>query len=71
MEKFKAESTVDWNDRREFVHNGEVVTGSNIVDLVNDVLRKKIHIVPVGWKRFANQLKRLNISMDLIDNSDR
>ena len=45
--KIKAESIVDWNDWGEFVHNGEVVTRSNMVDLVNNVLRKRIHIVPV------------------------
>ena len=71
VEKLKADSAVDWNDRGEFVHNGEVVTGSNMVDLVNNVLRKRKHIAPVGWKRFANQLKRLNVSMDLIGNPER
>ena len=71
VEKLKADSAVDWNDRCEFVRNGEVVTGSNMVDLVIDVLRKRKYIVPVGWKRFANQLKRLNVSMDLIGNPER
>ena len=70
VKKLKAVSAVDWNDRGVFVHNREVVTGSNM-DLVSDVLRKRKHIVPVGWKRFANHLKRLNVSMDLIGNPER
>ena len=70
VEKLKADSTVDWNDRGEFIYNGEVVTGSNMVDLVNGVLRKRNSVVPVGWKRFANYLKRLNVSNDLIGNPE-
>ena len=70
VEKLKADSTVDWNDRGEFIYNGEVVTGSNMVDLVNGVLRKRKSVVPVGWKRFANYLKRLNVSNDLIGNPE-
>ena len=68
--KLKADSTVDWNDRGEFIYNGEVVTGSSMVDLVNGVLRKRKSVVPVGWKRFANYMKRLNVSNDLIGNPE-
>ena len=41
-----------------------------MVDLVNGVLRKRKSVVPVGWKRFANYMKRLNVSNDLTGNPE-
>ena len=33
--------TTQWNDRGELLHEGVVVPGSNVVDLVHDLLRKR------------------------------
>ena len=44
---------------------------SNIVDPVNDVLRKRKSFEPVGWKTFARGLKDVNTPMDLVGNHDR
>ena len=33
--------TTHWNDRGELLHEGVVVPGSNVVDLVHDLLRKR------------------------------
>ena len=49
LEKLKADSTTQWNERGEFVYNGVPIRGSNMVDLVNDVLRKGKASSPVGW----------------------
>ena len=33
--------TTQWDDRGELLHEGVVVPGSNVVDLVHDLLRKR------------------------------
>ena len=39
LKHIEQEPTMHWNERGEFIHNGQVIKGSNIVDLVNDVVR--------------------------------
>ena len=67
----KIKGTVSWNDRGEMVYRNVPVPGSNIVDLVNDALRKRKSFQPVGWKMFARGLKDVNAPMDLIGNPER
>ena len=67
----KIKGTVSWNDRGEMVYRNVPVPGSNIVDLVNDALRKQKSFQPVGWKMFARGLKDVNAPMDLIGNPER
>ena len=47
------------------------VSGSNIVDLVNDALKKRKSFQPVGWKIFARGLNDMIAPMDLIGNPER
>ena len=42
-----------------------------MVDLVNDVLRKRKASSPVGWETFASHLRHLNTPMEFIGNPDR
>ena len=63
--------TVSWNDRGEMLYRNAPVPGSNIVDLVNDALRKRKSFQPVGWKTFARDLKDVNAPMDLVGNPER
>ena len=67
----KIKGTVSWNDRGEMVYRNVPVPGGNIVDLVNDALRKRKSFQPVGWKMFARGLKDVNAPMDLIGNPER
>ena len=67
----KIKGTVSWNDRGEMVYRNVPVPGSNIVDLVNDALRKRKSFQPVGWKTFARGLKDVNAPMDLVGNPER
>lgn len=61
-----------WNERGEIVHQGQVVKNSNLVDLVNDVLRKRKRAgTPPGWKPFASALGHANVPRDLIGHPDR
>jgi hypothetical protein len=36
----KSSPDIIWNEKREVKYKGEIVQGSKVVDLVNDVLRK-------------------------------
>ena len=42
--------TIKWSDRGELLHEGVVVPGSNMFDLVHDLLRKRKTSDPVGWQ---------------------
>ena len=59
---------VAWNDRGVLIHEGVPVAGSNAVDLVHDLLRKRKTDDPTGWQSFARQLRAINIPMELVGN---
>ena len=54
MEHLKRD--IAWPARGELIHEGVPVVGSNLVDLVNDMLRKR-KTDPPGWQPFARQLR--------------
>ena len=62
---------VDWNDRGELLHEGVSITGSNITDLVHDLVRRRKTFEPVGWQQLAGQLRDSNIAMELMGNVAR
>jgi hypothetical protein len=49
----KADPNIDWSEKGELKYKGETVRGSNMVDLVNDVLRKRKYFNPQGWETFT------------------
>ena len=46
--------TTQWNDRDELLYEGMVVPGSNVVDLVHDLLLKRKTYDPIGWQQFGS-----------------
>ncbi len=62
---------LQWTDTGELVYKGQVVANSNVVDLVNDVLRRRKHFEPQGWQTFARGLKESNVPQDLIGHQER
>ena len=62
---------VAWNDRGELIHEGVPVVGSNAVELVHDLLRKRKTDDPTGWQSFARQLRVIKIPMELVGNAVR
>ena len=68
MEHLKRD--VEWTARGELIHEGAPVVGSNVVDLVNDLLRKR-KTAPTGWQPFARQLRAINLPMTLVGNVSR
>ena len=63
--------TTKWNDICELLHEGVAIPGSNIVDLVHDLLRNRKTVDPIGWQQIANQMHSANIPMELVGNVAR
>jgi hypothetical protein len=53
LKKMKSSPDISWNEKGELKYKGETVQGSNVVDLVNDVLSKKKYFNPQAWEPFA------------------
>ena len=68
MERMKRD--IAWTARGELIHEGVPVAGSNVVDLVNALLRKR-KTDPTGWQPFARQLRAMNLPMELVGNVTR
>ena len=70
LKKMKSSPNISWNEKGELKYKGETVQGSNVVDLVNDVLRKRNYFNPQGWETFGEALREANVPQDLIGHED-
>ena len=68
MEHLKRD--IKWTARGELIHEGVPVAGSNVVDLVNDLLLKR-KTDPTGWQPFAQQLRTFILPTELVGNVAR
>ena len=68
--KMKADSNIAWSENGELKYKTETVRGSNVVDLVNDVLRKQKYFNPQGWETFGEAFREANVPQDLIGHED-
>ena len=71
LKKMKSSPDISWNEKRELKCKGETVQGTNVVDLVNDVLGKRKYFNPQGWETFGEALREANVRQDLIGHEDR
>ena len=72
IQKLKDHSDViSWNDNGQLVLEGSIVPNSNIVDLVNDVMRKRKGFNPEHSNIFAKALAKINVPEDYLRNPDR
>ena len=71
VRKMKANPNIAWSDKGELTNRGETVRGGNVVDFVNDVLRKRKYFNPQGWESFGEALREANVPQDLIYHEDR
>lgn len=60
-----------WNARGELVFDGRVIDGSNMIDLMYDVLKDRKMVKPTGWQYFLHVLRDINVPESLIMNKDR
>ena len=69
IDRIKENPETSWNDRGEFVYRGQVVSGTNMVDLINDVLRHRKTFNPRGRYDFARALRDSHVPQEMIGNS--
>lgn len=65
---------LQWNDQKEIMWRGSSVVGSNIIDLLHDVLRRlqRFNNKPLqGRREFLSALTWLNVPESFIGNRDR
>jgi hypothetical protein len=70
LKKMKTSPDTSWNEKGELKYKGEIVQGSNVVDLVNDVLCKRKCFNPQSWETFGETLREANVPQDLISHED-
>lgn len=62
---------ISWNRYGVISVAGTPVQGSNIMDLISDVVRNRKHSNPVGWEVFSKALAMSNIPETYIGNTRR
>lgn len=62
---------VSWDDHGTVSINSVALPGSNITDLVCDVVRCKKTGNPSGWRQFLELLRTINVPQELIGNPRR
>ena len=71
IHRLKNDPTINWNDRGELIYQNKIVQGSNMTDLINDVLRQRKTFQPHGWRDFARALRQSNVPQDMIGHRQR
>ena len=71
MSMLQDHPNLSWDEDGTVKMYGQPIPGSNIIDLVNDVLRQRKGIEPTGWQPFAEGLKAMNVPQDFVGNTKR
>src|ERR1700733_4194601 len=72
LSHLKSNPNVGWSAKGELVVNDKFIPNSNIVDVVNDLMRKRTSMsVPTGWMELSKVLKESNVPHELIGNEER
>jgi hypothetical protein len=71
LDMLERSNLIHWNERGEISVHGQLVPGTNIVDLVNDVLKSRKMNPPIGWEPFTHVLYEMNIPREYVGNPDR
>ena len=59
------------NEKGELLYENKPISGSHVVDLVNEMLRHRKGFEPVGWSVFARGLARMNVPENIVHNPQR
>ncbi|ESO90574.1 hypothetical protein LOTGIDRAFT_175819 [Lottia gigantea] len=72
LEHLEKKTPYSWNDKYELTHGGQVMKGTNVVDIVNDFIRnRKTNNTPFGWEAVMRSLRESNIPREAIGNDRR
>lgn len=69
-ELLKATGKVRWDESNRLIIDGKPVEGTNIIDLINDALRRRKTFMPHGRAEFADHLRAINAPKELVGNAD-
>nr|XP_039250929.1 uncharacterized protein LOC120328486 [Styela clava] len=70
LDTFKRSNTILWDKKGQFIHDGQVIPNTNIIDLLDDVTRVKKKPA-LGHDKFADTIKNLNVPGMFIINKRR
>lgn len=63
---------IGWNKNGELTTSGVTLPGTNIVDLIGDVMRaRKTVAAPPGIDQFARGLSEINVPREVVGNRNR
>ena len=71
MSMLQDHHNLSWDEDGTVKMYGQPIPGSNIIDLVNDVLRQRKGIEPTGWQPFAEWPKAMNVPQDFVGNNKK
>lgn len=72
LQSLEGHSNLSWDHQGVMQINGKPIKGSNMIDLVNDIIRqRKTSSPPVGWQQFSQGLRDINIPKEYVGNKQR
>ena len=71
LQRIQNSDHLGWNEQGELIVDGNPVPGTHMVDLINDVVRRRKTSQPMGWRVFSRALNRLNVPQEVVGNKDR
>ena len=64
-------NNVNWNPAGELIVSTTKYDGTNIIDLVNDVMQNSKYSAHFRWQKFTDQLAKMNVPQEMIINKSR
>jgi len=72
LQHIKTSNDVGWSENGHLIYQDNIVEGSNITDLLLDVVKSGSRTKnPEGWREFAAALKEVNVPRSFIGNKAR
>lgn len=71
LQRLNSSKDITWDQRGEVTIKGIKLGGSNITDLVSDIVRPRKTSNPNAWQEFCSLLKDINIPHEFIGNPSR
>jgi len=71
LDKLRDNPDVSFTPKGQLIYRQSPIVGSDLVDLVRDVLKRKNTNPPLGWAEFARALRDANVPKSFIVNADR
>ena len=75
LEELETIPELTWDNQNQMVYSGKTIKGSNVVDLVKDLVQEqrstKYYTPPKGWEILTKALKSVNVPRSVIRNTKR